>query len=310
MSDEGSAEDKLGFIMFECGLEGVALKIVKKSQFEHVECKLDVKEATVDATKLPEESESEAAKSCNVTPRLNDKTKQDTPKSTPKDGAGDATDHSKGDWENVNDAKTTNNAVLAKDSGNVSSCIIELKVVWFNFAAPPRAPITRKIDYTRLDWNLLSTASPAINAWMNPSNRLAIRVVHMVRTMYRRSTATVACLMAEALDTQKAHMLIKVCRTRYLVCFNQIFFILSVIIAFFSLLIQKLHFFQSRYDKLTPLAQTLQEDPSLQLCSILQQYYLETDPAIIENNLRESELPQLFTLRQVDIYYVSKIKSN
>lgn len=36
-----------------------------------------------------------------------------------------------------------------KDSGNVSSCIIEFKVVWFNFAAPPRAPITRKIDYTR-----------------------------------------------------------------------------------------------------------------------------------------------------------------
>lgn len=54
-----------------------------------------------------------------------------------------------------------------------------------------------------MDWNLLSTASPAINAWMNPSNRLAIRIVHMVRTMYRRSTATVACLMAEALEGQR-----------------------------------------------------------------------------------------------------------
>lgn len=49
----------------------------------------------------------------------------------------------------------------------------------------------------------MSTASPAINAWMNPSNRLAIRIVHMVRTMYRRSTATVACLMAEALEGQR-----------------------------------------------------------------------------------------------------------
>lgn len=54
-----------------------------------------------------------------------------------------------------------------------------------------------------MDWNLLSTASPAINAWMNPSNRLAIRVVHMVRTMYKRSTATIACLMAEALEGQR-----------------------------------------------------------------------------------------------------------
>lgn len=126
-------------------------------------------------------------------------------------------------------------ATSAKDR-NVSSCVIELKVVWFNFAAPPRTPITRKIDYTRLvgceilkfhvfdfllsivcyfrlfrlDWNLLSTASPAINAWMNPSNRLAIRVVHMVRSMYRRSTAIVACLMTEALDMQGVHISTKV----------------------------------------------------------------------------------------------------
>jgi hypothetical protein len=62
----------------------------------------------------------------------------------------------------------------------------------------------------RLDWNLLSTASPAINAWMNPSNRFAIRVVHMVRSMYRRSTGIVACLMAEALDVQGIHIPMKV----------------------------------------------------------------------------------------------------
>jgi len=95
-------------------------------------------------------------------------------------------------------------------NGNTVSCVIELKTVWFNFAAPPRTPITRKIDYTRLDWNLLSTASPAINAWMNPSNKFAIRIVHMFRTMYRRSTAIVACLMAEALDVQGIHMPLKV----------------------------------------------------------------------------------------------------
>ncbi|ERL94572.1 hypothetical protein D910_11849 [Dendroctonus ponderosae] len=114
-----------------------------------------------------------------------------------------------------------------------------------------------------LDWNLLSTASPAINAWMNPSNRLAIRVVHMVRTMYRRSTATVACLMAEAMEGQHIHTLPK-----------------------------------SRYGKLTPLAQTLHDDPSLQLCRILRKFYLECDPLYIESNLRETEIPPLFTLRQ------------
>lgn len=108
--------------------------------------------------------------------------------------------------------------VVAKQiSGNTVSCVIELRTVWFNFAAPPRTPITRKIDYTRLDWNLLSTASPAINAWMNPSNRFAIQIVQMFRCMYRRSTAVVACLMAEALDMQAIHMPIKV---RFIIFFK------------------------------------------------------------------------------------------
>lgn len=35
---------------------------------------------------------------------------------------------------------------------NASSCVIEIEQVWFNFAAPPRTPITRKIDYTRYDF--------------------------------------------------------------------------------------------------------------------------------------------------------------
>ncbi|CAH0548963.1 unnamed protein product [Brassicogethes aeneus] len=257
-------EDKLGFIMFECGLEGVNLKVVKKSQFEHIECNINTPgDSILESNKTPNDLEhSDSAKSCNATPKLNENKDKKTPNfsvQTPK-----MHDEEKGDTGEHPKTECKDTAILAKDSGNVSSCIIELKVVWFNFAAPPRAPITRKIDYTRLDWNLLSTASPAIKAWMNPSNRLAIRVVHMVRTMYRRSTATVACLMAETLDKDRS------CHT---LC-------------------------KSRYGKLTPLAQTLQEDPSLQLCSILQKYYLMTDPNLIESHLRESEIPQLFTLRQ------------
>uniref|UniRef100_A0A6P7G1L5 Transmembrane protein KIAA1109 homolog isoform X3 n=1 Tax=Diabrotica virgifera virgifera TaxID=50390 RepID=A0A6P7G1L5_DIAVI len=252
-TDDISIDDKLGFIMFECGLEGVAIKIVKKSLFEHVE----------DDPRPPEVPEpiDNSDKSNHTTPKLSEAKSQGllTPKLKEKDRKSTQED------VNVKPERLSENkevTIVPKDNGNVSSCIIEFKVVWFNFAAPPRAPITRKIDYTRLDWNLLSTASPAINAWMNPSNRLAIRVVHMVRTMYKRSTATIACLMAEALEGQRITLS------------------------------------KSRYGKLTPLAQTLQEDPSLQLCSILQKYYLEAEPAYIESNLRESEIPQLFTLRQ------------
>ncbi|KAG5893448.1 hypothetical protein JTB14_012167 [Gonioctena quinquepunctata] len=257
-NDENATEDKLGFIMFECGLEGITLKVVKKSHYEQVDGNVSVDSTITDSIKSHENLDS----STHTTPRsAENKTfnQHHTPKSYDKERKSTQEEAS---TKNEKESDSKEIIGLSKENGNVSSCIIEFKVVWFNFAAPPRAPITRKIDYTRLDWNLLSTASPAINAWMNPSNRLAIRVVHMVRTMYRRSTATIACLMAEALEGQRITLA------------------------------------KSRYGKLTPLAQTLQEDPSLQLCSILQKYYLEADPTHIEMNLRESEIPQLFTLRQ------------
>lgn len=214
-------DDKLGFIMFECGLEGITLKIVKKSQFEQIECNLNTS-SKCDNNYDPQQVKSyenleNIEKSSNTTPKLGNEKGSKSDSHTPRlneresskvDDKGDKGDNN--DTNNVEIKETSGTLVAKNASGNVSSCIIELKVVWFNFAAPPRAPITRKIDYTRLDWNLLSTASPAINAWMNPSNRLAIRVVHMVRTMYRRSTAIVACLMAEALEVQRVQTILKV----------------------------------------------------------------------------------------------------
>ncbi|KAJ8972143.1 hypothetical protein NQ314_000369 [Rhamnusium bicolor] len=152
-NEEISSEDKLGFIMFECGLEGITLKVVKKSQFEHIECELTAETAHFDPAKSHDNSEnSDSARSVYTTPKLTESklpTKHEsnhTPKLNEKDRKSKQEDeHVKHDLE----SEAKENAILAKDSGNVSSCIIEFKVVWFNFAAPPRAPITRKIDYTR-----------------------------------------------------------------------------------------------------------------------------------------------------------------
>lgn len=252
----GSGEDRLGFIMFECGLEGIKLKIVKRSQFEkgdngHDEKKAETEIFYTDSVKSHDDLDNTAATTTTTTAE---------PEISPPNAPPSAP---------INTSATCTSLVTRVTNGNTVSCIIELKTVWFNFAAPPRTPITRKIDYTRLDWNLLSTASPAINAWMNPSNRFAIRIVHMFRSMYRRSTAIVACLMAEALDVQGIHMPVK-----------------------------------SRYGRLTPLAKTLQEDPSCQLCSILQNYVLLSDLTTIGANLSEPELPLLSTLRQVLLSYL------
>lgn len=61
-----------------------------------------------------------------------------------------------------------------------------------------------------MDLNLLTTASSAINSWMNPSNRLGIKIVALYRAYYRRITATCASLMAATLDFPQIHMPVKV----------------------------------------------------------------------------------------------------
>jgi hypothetical protein len=225
----------LGYIMFECGLEGVCVKIIKRSQFEKSENAEETRKTTDSDDLQPTTTnqvsvttnntlnlvallnEAGGAKAVEALTRIGMK-KPPTPKLHPptssstvdgKVGARDGTARTStatptGDDEPVKDAQqpTTSSAapsnfivpIEKNDNGKTSSCVINFKTVWFNFAAPPRAPITRKIDFTRLDWNLLSTASPAITAWMNPSNRLAIKVVSLIRQMYTRRTAVATAL--------------------------------------------------------------------------------------------------------------------
>ncbi|XP_040563283.1 bridge-like lipid transfer protein family member 1 [Lepeophtheirus salmonis] len=146
---------------------------------------------------------------------------------------------------------------------STSSGCVELKTSWFNFAAPPKTPISRKIDFTKLDWNLLSTASPSINAWLSPLDRLQGIASNCINTYHQRVGAVMAALMAEALDVAAENFL-------------------------------KL----TKYDKLTALSKTLRDDPSCQLCSILLRYILKTSLKEIESNLDCKGIPPLNILRQ------------
>ena len=183
-----------GFIMFECGLEGISVKIVKRDEFL--------------------ETSNNSGNTENGTESSNDANEK------PKNSS----------------------------SGNMSSSIFNLNDVWFNFAAPPQTLATTKIGYTRFDWNFLSTASPAINAWMNPSNKFAMRLVYVSRQMYKRSSAVVACLMTQMLEMKP-----------------------------FQLPSNK-----SRFEQyLTPLAKTLQEDSSCHLFRLLEQFILNADLKVL-----------------------------
>ena len=86
-----------------------------------------------------------------------------------KDETPDKTDEEGEDGNQSKESVGTNAAAGGKHS--TASGSVELRTSWFNFAAPPKTPISRKIDFTRLDWNLLSTASPSIDAWLGPIDR-------------------------------------------------------------------------------------------------------------------------------------------
>ena len=61
-----------------------------------------------------------------------------------------------------------------------------------------------------MDWNFLSTSTPAINAWLNPSHRLTVAVKSLVQQRFQRVCRVMACCMTEALDVQGIHMPVKV----------------------------------------------------------------------------------------------------
>ena len=58
----------------------------------------------------------------------------------------------------------------------------------------------------RNDWNLLSTATPAINSWMNPCHRAIQASDILYGRLSKRVCTVMACIMTEALDHQRLHM--------------------------------------------------------------------------------------------------------
>ncbi|KAJ2953969.1 hypothetical protein O0L34_g1610 [Tuta absoluta] len=278
---ESQKENAIGYIMFECGLEGVGVKVSRHSQQK-------VGEERTPAPPGPAPAPASAAAPAPGTPKEPDSArasvrseerdrrsrtsgfedlfrKKDSSSKPSTPNLGSAPPPPEAPPEPAAEGEARPPAALTQPAGNTSSCSVDLKVVWFNFAAPPRTPITRKIDYTRLDWNLLSTAAPAINAWMNPCNRLGVRVVALYRAHARRLAAAAACLMAGALDLAPHPAAAPP---------------------------------KSRYGRHTAMARQLREEPSLQLCGVLLRHALAADAAAVQADLADRHLPSLSTLRQ------------
>ncbi|XP_074650444.1 bridge-like lipid transfer protein family member 1 [Tubulanus polymorphus] len=284
-----------GVIIFECGLEDIDLKAAKRSGYPDPvaeECekkKSEVLEEIASAQMKQKLSEAKTAKekedsatnaqqaappTSSTSPYPSSSGAEDVHVQIEKDDEKEASAKSEECEGSVKSRISIPSAEVNCDSdtdtltdeglkGDASSCVLEFKMAWFNFASPPRMPNKRKVDFTRLDWNLLSTVTPALNAWMNPSDRLMVALKNLMAANSQRVTAVLACMMTEALEMQGIHMPVR-----------------------------------SRYNKTTPFSKALQLDPSCQLFTVLRRYLVKTDLSTIEASVHEDTMPQLVTLQK------------
>ncbi|GFS00731.1 hypothetical protein ElyMa_001078900 [Elysia marginata] len=302
----------IGFIMCECGLEDVSVTTVRRlgyqdipQEAQEVGEKLEGLDNTINQmedsarSKVEEQiskednkeqdnakgkpaseqsnagenvhtSEREKPKTDNPTVLISSSGTTHTQSLSSESGADQSSKDSS--WASDHSAMSSETPVLSAASpgtlaepleGDASNGRLELKTIWFYFASPPPISIHKKVDYTRLDWNLLSTATPAIDAWLNPSDRLMTAVRSLVREYSRRLCCVVACMMIEGLESQGIHVAYK-----------------------------------SKFNKLTPLSKTLQEDPSNQLLTVLRKYLHKHGTDQVERAVSVETVPQLITVQK------------
>uniref|UniRef100_A0A1A8BHT7 KIAA1109 n=1 Tax=Nothobranchius kadleci TaxID=1051664 RepID=A0A1A8BHT7_NOTKA len=111
--------------------------------------------------------------------------------------------------------------------------------------------------------NLLSTATPAIGAWLVPIDQLksSLRKLDMEGTL--RVCAVMGCIMTEALEKKSIHIPIR-----------------------------------SKYNRVTKRARYLHENPSCMLCNILHRYLQQADYSVIEEATMNDGVPALVTLKK------------
>ena len=122
------AERVAGFIIFECGLERVALKLMQRRGYggEHDRTTADNSPAAGDGT----DEESGSWRS-----RISHSAAEE------EEGEGEEWEGEEGEGEAEGGQKSL--------KGDASSGVLELQSVWFNFAAPPASPKNKRLEYNR-----------------------------------------------------------------------------------------------------------------------------------------------------------------
>ncbi|XP_046874417.1 transmembrane protein KIAA1109 homolog isoform X3 [Hypomesus transpacificus] len=254
--------EKWGWIMFECGIENLTVKggrqsgAVLYSAFG-VMGRSDAGGANTGVSKSNGSSGSQTGSGYSTD--VSDDNLQNDAASPSSDA--NANSDSEDQDEGVESDDLKKDLLLMPPPPDSSSMKLTIKEIWFSFAAPtnvhsPSQAISRQL-------NLLSTATPAIGAWLVPIDQLksSLRKLDMEGTL--RVCAVMGCIMTEALEKKSIHVPIR-----------------------------------SKYNRVTKRARYLHENPSCMLCNILYRYLQQANYSVIEEATMNDGLPALVTLKK------------
>ncbi len=107
-----------------------------------------------------------------------------------------------------NFAKTRTNTLSSSNQngiGKFSLFEFDIAKIWFSFPEPPASPKgKRKIPYTRHDWNLLSSVSPAVTSWLCASKHTLAPLKDLLMLRSNHVIKNLAALIIGSLKNKQA----------------------------------------------------------------------------------------------------------
>jgi hypothetical protein len=102
--------------------------------------------------------------------------------------------------KNGSSTATVGDAVVNR----LSLCDFDIAKIWFSFPEPPQSPKgKRKIPFSRFDWNLLSSVSPAVISWLCVTKHTVKPIKEFLELRSKRYLEIVAALVTGSLKNRE-----------------------------------------------------------------------------------------------------------
>ncbi|XP_051507194.1 transmembrane protein KIAA1109 homolog isoform X2 [Myxocyprinus asiaticus] len=257
----GASPEKWGWIMFECGIENLTVKGGRQSGavlYSAFGVMGGADSGVRDGVSKSNGSSGSQTGSGYSTDVSDDNLPNDT--QSPTSESNNNSDSDEQD-EGVESDDLKKDLPFLPPPPDSSSMKLTIKEIWFSFAAPTN--IRSHTPAMSRQLNLLSTATPAVGAWLVPIDQLKSSLQKLDMETTLRVCAVMGCIMTEALEKKSIHFP-----------------------------------FRSKYNRVAKRARYLHENPSCLLCNILHRYLQQADYSIIEEATMNDGLPALVTLRK------------